>query len=594
MAARAMDDKLLQASAQGEVQKGRNATVQRRRRLGEILVEAGVITLEQLAEALAEQKRGGRHRGLGQVLVDMGLATERGIGEALALQLGLPHLDLREALPDEEAMLLLPEHLARRFQVIPVKVDGDTLTVGMVDPLDVLAVDDIHRRTGRVIQPAVITHEDFQRALNQYPALDESVETVITEIKAKARSEELGLEMGVDQLRALVDEAPVVRLVNMIIVQAIRRRASDIHIEPQEYRMRVRYRIDGALYNVMTPARDIQAAVVSRIKIMAEIDIAERRVPQDGRIAYRLEGREYDLRVSTVPTVFGEKVVMRILDKSATIVGLERIGILPADLLRFEAMIGKPHGIILLTGPTGSGKSTTLYSMLSRLNSTESNIITVEDPVEYQLAGINQVQVNPKAGLTFANGLRSFLRQDPDIIMVGEIRDEETARITIHAALTGHLVLSTLHTNDAPGAVARLVDMGIEPFLVASSMVGVVAQRLVRVLCDRCKQAFAPSTELLDRFGAIAATQRGTMTFYRPQGCDHCDNIGYRGRTGLFEIMLIDDTVRELVTKHASVAEIRQATTRAGMRTLAQDGFAKVLLGITSAEEVLRAVYVED
>jgi type IV pilus assembly protein PilB len=590
MAARAMDDKLVQAPAAADPPRGRPAAGPRRRRLGEILVQAGVISLEQLADALGEQKRGSRHRGLGQVLVEMGFATERGIGEALALQLGLEYVDLREVIPDEAAMLLLPEHLARRFQAIPIRQEGDTVTVGMVDPLDVLSLDDIHRRVGRLIRPAVITREDFQRALTQYPALDESVENMITEIKAKARPEEL----GVDQLRALVDEPPVVRLVNMIILQAIRQRASDIHIEPQEHRMRVRYRIDGTLYNVMTPAREIQAAVVSRVKIMAEVDIAERRVPQDGRIAYRAEGREYDLRVSTIPTVFGEKVVMRILDKSATIVGLERVGILASDLPRFETMISKPYGIILLTGPTGSGKSTTLYSILTRLNSTESNIITVEDPVEYQLPGINQVQVNPKAGVTFATGLRSFLRQDPDIIMVGEIRDEETARITIHAALTGHLVLSTLHTNDAPGAVARLVDMGIEPFLVASSIVGVVAQRLVRVLCDRCKQSFEPTADLLERFGAIAAAQSGPMTFYRPQGCEYCDNIGYRGRTGLFEIMVVEDNVRSLVTKQAPVGELRQAALRAGMRTLAQDGFAKVLLGITSAEEVLRAVYVED
>ncbi|HLJ61990.1 MAG TPA: type II secretion system ATPase GspE [bacterium] len=591
MAARAMDDKLVQIPVPGDAQKARPGAALRRRRLGEILVDAGVITLEQLAEALGEQKRAGRHRGLGQVLVDMGCATERGIGEALALQLGLRYVDLRETVPDEQAMLLLPEHLARRFQTIPIAIDGDKLTVGMVDPLDVLALDDVHTRTAREIEPVVITPEDFQRAINQYPALDESVETVITEIKAKALSKD---EMGVDQLRALVDEAPVVRLVNMIILQAIRQRASDIHIEPQEFRMRVRYRIDGALYNVMTPARDIQAAVISRVKIMADIDIAERRVPQDGRIAYKAEGKDYDLRVSTIPTVFGEKVVMRILDKSATVVGLERVGLLPVDFPRFDAMISRPHGIILLTGPTGSGKSTTLYSILNRLNSTESNIITVEDPVEYQLPGINQVQVNPKAGLTFANGLRSFLRQDPDIIMVGEVRDEETARITIHAALTGHLVLSTLHTNDAPGAVARLVDMGIEPFLVASSMVGVIAQRLVRVLCDRCKQPYLPPAELLDRFGALAAEQAGAATFYRPQGCDHCGNIGYLGRTALFEIMSIDDTIRSLVTKQASVADVRQAAIRAGMRTLGQDGFTKVLLGITSAEEVLRAVYVED
>src|SRR5579875_2276350 len=432
--------------------EGRRAATRRRRRLGEILVEAGLLTPERLEEALERQKRTGER--LGKVLLEMGIASEAEVARAVASQLGLEYLDLTQVLPDEQAMLVLPEHMARRYQVIPLRLADGKLTLGMVDPLDVLALDDVRRHTP-----------------------DE--------------------EMGLDRLRQLVDEAPVVRLVNQIILQAIRQRASDIHIEPQESRMRVRYRIDGILYNVMTPPRDIQAAVISRIKIMAEIDIAERRRPQDGRIAFKVDEREYDLRVNTMPTVFGEKVVMRILDKSAMMVGIDKIGLLPDTHRRFEQMMGKPYGIILLTGPTGSGKSTTLYSMLNRLNSTERNIITIEDPVEYHLPGINQVQVNPKAGLTFATGLRAFLRQDPDIIMVGEIRDEETARIAIHAALTGHLVLSTLHTNDAPGAVTRLVDMGIESFLVASSIIGVVAQRLVRVLCDRCKEAYSAPPDLL-------------------------------------------------------------------------------------------------
>jgi type IV pilus assembly protein PilB len=568
--------------------EGRRAATRRRRRLGEILVEAGLLTPERLEEALERQKRTGER--LGKVLLEMGIASEAEVARAVASQLGLEYLDLTQVLPDEQAMLVLPEHMARRYQVIPLRLADGKLTLGMVDPLDVLALDDVRRHTGYEIVPAVITLDDFQRTLNQYPALDENLEAMIREIRVRTPDE----EMGLDRLRQLVDEAPVVRLVNQIILQAIRQRASDIHIEPQESRMRVRYRIDGILYNVMTPPRDIQAAVISRIKIMAEIDIAERRRPQDGRIAFKVDEREYDLRVNTMPTVFGEKVVMRILDKSAMMVGIDKIGLLPDTHRRFEQMMGKPYGIILLTGPTGSGKSTTLYSMLNRLNSTERNIITIEDPVEYHLPGINQVQVNPKAGLTFATGLRAFLRQDPDIIMVGEIRDEETARIAIHAALTGHLVLSTLHTNDAPGAVTRLVDMGIESFLVASSVIGVVAQRLVRVLCDRCKEAYSAPPDLLRRLGVGETGHHAPVTFYRAVGCEFCNAVGYRGRTGIFEIMILDEVLRDLVAKEAPAAAIREAAVARGMRTLGEDGLEKILLGITTPEEVLRAVYVED
>jgi type IV pilus assembly protein PilB len=517
----------------------------------------------------------------------MGIGTEKGIGQAIATQLGLEFADLDEIVPDEQALLALPEHLARRYQVLPLGIRNGTPRVGMVDPLNVVALDDVRHFLGHEIEPMVIALDGFQRMLDQYPALDESIQALIGEIKADPEELELA------RLRTLVDEAPVVRLVNSIILQAIRQRASDIHIEPQETRVRVRYRIDGALYNVMTPPPHIKAAIISRVKIMADMDIAERRLPQDGRIELKVEHRDIDLRVSTIPTVFGEKVVMRILDKNPTLVGIEKIGLLAENRRHFETMITKPYGIVLLTGPTGSGKTTTLYTMLNRLNSTESNIITIEDPVEYQLTGINQVQVNPKAGLTFANGLRSFLRQDPDIIMVGEIRDEETARIAIHAALTGHLVLSTLHTNDAPGAVTRLINMGIEPFLVASSLIGVIAQRLVRVLCEKCKQPHPLPAEVLSRLGAATGAGAHTATIFRPVGCEFCNTIGYKGRTGLFEIMLVDDKIRTLVARHATVTEIKKAAVRSAMRTLGQDGLDKVMLGITSPEEVLDAVSVE-
>lgn len=563
------------------------AVTQRRRKLlGEVMVGAGFVAPQHLAEAIALQAANHRGERLGQVLLGMGAVTQQQVGHAIASQLGLDFVDVGAQPPDEHVLLALPEHLARRFRAIPLQVSPRRMTLGMVDPLDILAIDDVRRQTGREIDPAVITHDDFLRILNQYPALDQSVETMIQEIKTRGADDE-----ELDTLRRLVDDAPVVRLVNAIILQAVRRRASDIHIEPQEHRVRIRFRIDGTLYNVMTPPKHIQAGVASRVKIMAQMDIAERRLPQDGRIQADVDGRDIDLRVSTIPTIFGEKVVMRILDRGAALVGLDKIGLLSENRQRFESLMSAPYGIILLTGPTGSGKTTTLYGMLNRLNSTESNIITVEDPVEYQLLGVNQVQVNPKAGLTFANGLRSFLRQDPDIIMVGEIRDEETARIAIHAALTGHLVLSTLHTNDAPGAVTRLVDMGIEPFLVASSLVGVIAQRLVRVLCDRCKEAYTPSPEVRQRLGANDGLRvREPAAFYRPVGCDACQGIGYRGRTGIFEIMLMDDALKALVTSRTAANEIRDHAVRAGMATLAADGLAKVMLGSTSPEEVLDVV----
>jgi type IV pilus assembly protein PilB len=567
------------------------AVTQRRRKLlGEVLVEAGFIAPGDLAEAVALQDENHSRERLGQILLGMGAVTQKQVSHAIASQLGLEFIDLGARPPEEQVLLVLPEHLARRFRVIPLRVSPLRMTLGMVDPLDILAIDDVRRLTGREIDPAVITQDDFLRILNQYPALDESVETMIQEIKTRGAEDD-----GLDTLRRLVDDAPVVRLVNVIILQAVRRRASDIHIEPQEHRVRIRYRIDGTLYNVMTPPKHIQAGVASRVKIMAQMDIAERRLPQDGRIQINVDDREIDLRVSTIPTIFGEKLVMRILDRGSALVGLEKIGLLSENRQRFEALMGAPYGIILLTGPTGSGKTTTLYGMLNRLNTTESNIITVEDPVEYHLLGVNQVQVNPKAGLTFANGLRSFLRQDPDIIMVGEIRDEETARIAIHAALTGHLVLSTLHTNDAPGAVTRLVDMGIEPFLVASSLVGVIAQRLVRVLCERCKQAYSPLAEVRQRLGAPKDGRgRDPAVFYRPVGCEVCNGIGYRGRTGIFEIMLMDEALKALVTRQAAANEIQDHAVRAGMATLAADGLAKVMLGSTSPEEVLDVVSVNE
>ncbi|MDR7521004.1 MAG: type II secretion system ATPase GspE [Armatimonadota bacterium] len=559
----------------------------RRVRLGELLVEAGLITRAQLDQALQAQATTGDR--LGKVLVGMGLASQDAIAKAIANQLGIEYVNAQTVTIPDEVLTILPEPMIRRYQVLPLRLEEDALVLGMVDPLDVVALDDIRRFVEREVVPAAITPDGFQYAVNRYPALEGTLDQVIQEIRPADVGEE---EPGVDRLREIVDDAPVVRLVNLMLLQAVRQGASDIHVEPQENRLRIRYRIDGTLYEVMTAPRHVQAATTSRIKIMANMNIAERRVPQDGRIELRVDQREIDLRVSTVPTVFGEKVVMRILDKRSALVGIDKLGLLASDLPRFESLIAKPYGIILITGPTGSGKTTSLYAILNRLNKPEVNIITIEDPVEYQLNGISQVQINPKAGLTFANGLRSFLRQDPDIIMVGEIRDEETARIAIHAALTGHLVLSTLHTNDAPGAVTRLVDMGVEPFLVSSSVIGVVAQRLVRMLCSRCREPYTPEPEVVVRYG-LAGPGEPPPVIYRPKGCEACNQIGYKGRIGLFEIMLVDDEIRTLVVKSASADVLKRAAITSGMRTLQQDGVAKVVAGVTSLEEMLRVVFVE-
>ncbi|MDQ7850336.1 MAG: type II secretion system ATPase GspE [Armatimonadota bacterium] len=562
----------------------RVAPMRRRVPMGRILVEAGLLSEAQLERALQQQKETGER--LGRVIMSMGLASQEDIARAIAKQLGIDFVNLADVLLEEDVLLRVPEHIARRHHVIPISADDSSLVVGMEDPLDVVALDDLRKLTGLEIRPVVITPDAFQRALSQYPV---GVDQTLAEIRPAETYEE---EVATERLRAVAEDAPIVRLANQVIVQAIRQGASDIHVEPQEQRVRIRYRIDGALYSVMTPPKHVQAALVSRIKIMAGMNIAERRVPQDGRIEMRVDNRDIDLRVSTIPTVWGEKVVMRILDKQGAFVGIEKLGLLPEDHQRFERIITRPHGIILLTGPTGSGKTTTLYAILNRLNKVEVNITTIEDPVEYQLPGIAQVQINPKAGLTFATGLRAFLRQDPDIIMVGEIRDEETARIAIHASLTGHLVLSTLHTNDAAGAVTRLVDMEIEPFLVSSSVIGVIAQRLVRVLCQHCKQSYVPTPEMLKRVGL--ADLAPVPTFYRATGCEYCSNIGYRGRTGLFEIMPVDDTIKGLIVDRAPSGRIKEAAIAAGMRTLQTDGLAKVLNGTTSLEEVLRVVFVEE
>ncbi|MGH2349523.1 MAG: type II secretion system ATPase GspE [bacterium] len=560
--------------------------------LGQIMIDEGMVTSEQLEKAVQTQQRSGGH--LGSVLVEQGVITEQQLARALSIQWGLPVVELGALEIDPDDVKIIPHHLALRHKVLAIGRTKRKVRLAIADPLNVVAFDDVRLVTGLELEPVVAAPEDIVAAINRYYSggtnLEEAMRLAMAgDIEvAEDRSEEISLE----KLRTLVDEAPVVRLVNLLISQAIGDGASDIHVEPHRRTLQIRYRVDGILRDAMAPPKAMQQAMISRIKIMANLDIAERRQPQDGRIHVVIEGREYDLRVSTLPTVFGEKVVMRILDQSTAKLSLGKLGFASQMLETWNELTSKPYGMILVSGPTGSGKTTTLYATLNKLNTIDKNILTIEDPVEYQLARVNQVHVNPKAGLNFASGLRSFLRQDPDIIMVGEIRDRDTAEIAIQASLTGHLVLSTIHTNDAPSATTRLVDMGIEPFLITSSVIGVLAQRLARTICAHCKEPYAPPVEALHRLG-LAVNEGEEIVFYRGKGCDRCKGSGYRGRTGIFELMVMTDAVRELVLKGGSTAEIRGRAVAEGMRLLRDDGILKVLEGQTTVDELLRVVFVE-
>ncbi|MBI4715940.1 MAG: type II/IV secretion system protein, partial [Nitrospirae bacterium] len=457
------------------------------------------------------------------------------------------------------------------------------VTVAMVDPLNIFALDDLQRMTGLEALTVVSTEQDVVRAIDRYYGVTASMEEVVREHGLRTASERE--EIPAVGLETAVEDTPVVRLVNMVIHQAVRAGASDIHVEPDPDVLRVRYRVDGILREVMAPPKTLHPGVVSRIKIMSNLDISEKRVPQDGRVQLKVGEKEIDLRVSTLPTIFGEKVVMRILDKSGILLGLEEMALAPEVLGRVRKYIRRPHGLILVTGPTGSGKTTTLYAALNEINSPEKNLVTIEDPVEYQIKGINQIPVNTAVGVTFASGLRSILRQDPDVVMVGEIRDAETATIAIQAALTGHLVFSTLHTNDAPGAVARLVDMGVEPFLAASSLMMVLAQRLVRKVCPRCRKPLDPDPDLLRELGI---TRTPEMTFVEGEGCQDCRGLGYSGRIGVYELLEVDETIRKLIVGRVSSGEIRSAALKSGFIPLREDGFRKASRGMTTLEEVLR------
>ncbi len=549
--------------------------------LKEILINEGIVTPEQLVGAEEAQRKSGK--SLAQILMDMKLINEVTLTSVLAKRKGLSFVDLEDYEVNASAVAIISEEVARRYLVFPIDFEGDRLVVAMANPDDIVAIDDLRIVTGYDIKPVVSTESDILSAINHYYRMGEALGREIEGIM------EIEEEIPVEKIHEIAEEVPIVKLVNLVITRAIHDRASDIHIEPQEKDLRVRYRIDGVLHEVMRSPKRIQPALTSRFKIMAGMDIAECRKPQDGHCGLTVGGKAYDFRVATLPTVHGERVVLRILEKESILMDLNDLGFLPESLEKFKSSFTKPYGTILVTGPTGSGKSTTLYAVLNVLNIPEKNIVTIEDPVEYRLHGINQIQINPKAGLTFARGLRSILRSSPDIIMVGEIRDRETAQIAIEAALTGHLVLSTLHTNDAPGAITRLTEMGIPPFLVSSAVDCVQAQRLARRLCKGCKESYNPSTKALEEIG-FPLEGDDILTLYRPKGCSKCNDTGYKGRIGIYEIMLMSETIKRLTVEKATAEEIKEVAIAQGMKTLRQDGFEKVRLGITSIEEIMRVI----
>ncbi len=561
----------------------------RRTLLGALLVEENRVTPEQLEVALAEQRRDDTHRRLGEILVSLRFLSEPDLLQILSKQLDCPIVDLAKEPPTPDALEIVPSEFAMRHRLIPLRRNDDSLVVAMADPLDIHAIDDLNLLTGLDVAPMLAAPGEIRRLCEQF-----YMSKMIQDVKEAERAVDDEDSLDVADLQKMAKEELVIQMVNLIINQAIQDRASDIHIEPFDKELRVRYRVDGVLHEVSSPPKRFHAAVVSRIKILSDLNIAERRLPQDGRMRIRSSGRQIDLRVSTIPTVYGESCVMRILDKQTAMLGMTELGMERTMFTRFRRLIQEPHGIILVTGPTGSGKTTTLYAGLNEIYSVEKKIITVEDPVEYQLNGVNQIQVQPQIGLTFAGGLRSIVRQDPDIIMVGEIRDQETMEISIQAALTGHVVFSTIHTNDAAGAVSRLLDMGAEPFLVASSLIGIVAQRLVRLNCPRCREPYEEKPEVLREIGIDPALVK-REPLMKGKGCPECRGLGYRGRSGIYEMLTVDEQIRRMIIQRASASDIKQyAQKNQGMISMLADGRDKVLQGQTTIQEVLRVCQRED
>lgn len=587
-----------------------------RKDIADLLVEAQVMTPEQLEQVRDAQKTAPGE--IGQLVTDLGFATEKQVMQAKARQLNIPFVDLTTQKIDPNALNAVPETMARRHKVMPIFKNGNRLTVAMADVNNIMALDDLRSVSKMQIAPALSTEIAILDAIDRnYTGGDggtgnggggagagvsavlglqtsgggggglASVQDAIDSYKSRGEAD----EEDVDALAKVAEEAPIIKVANIVIQQAVAMGASDVHVEPDRRHVRVRYRVDGVLHEEMTVPKYIQAPLISRFKIMADMNIAERRIPQDGRIGVRKDGKDYDLRVSCLPTVYGEKIVCRILDKSSVMIGLAKLGFNPQTLARLEELIVQPNGMVLSTGPTGSGKTTTQYSVLHKINSVDKNIITVEDPVEYQLTGISQVQVNVKAGLTFGTALRSFLRQDPDIIMVGEMRDLETAEIAVEASLTGHLVLSTLHTNNAPSAVIRMVDMGVEPYLISATVIGVMAQRLARKVCSNCKEEYQVPASELRVLGYQPKEKDEMVSLAKGRGCEVCRHTGYKGRTGIHELMSMNDEIAELIVRRAPLADIREAAKANGMTELRQDGLEKVLAQVTTPEEIRKVVF---
>lgn len=556
-----------------------------RKLLGDILLENRLLSKSQLEEALTEQKN--TREKLGQVLVRRGFITEQQLLEVLEFSLGIPQVQLNQVKIDPAVVRLLPTTLIRKHYILPISVNQQRLTLGMVDPLNYEAIDDVRILTGLDVLPVLVSENDMNAAIQQFAALQ--VDSRMEKLLGELNQQSFGV-VEMDTAPDIEDDAPVIRMVNSILQQAVQVTASDIHIEPLEHDVRVRFRIDGELVEVFTLPKKSFAAIVSRIKIMGNLDISEKRIPQDGRTRMIIEGREIDFRISSLPSIHGEKMVLRILDRTHALMSLQDLGFSTVNLEKIAALIRRPHGMIVVTGPTGSGKTTTLYSILTEINVAESNIVTLEDPVEYSLVGINQVQINNKAGLTFPAGLRSILRQDPDIIMVGEMRDTETAELGVRAALTGHLFFSTLHTNSASGTIARMVNMGVENYLLSSSLIGVVSQRLIRRLCPYCKQDYQLDETVARRLGM---QEYVGQVFYRPQGCNRCRQAGYSGRMALHEVLVLGPQMRIAINNQVNSEDELEAIARQeGMITMREDGIAKALAGSTSLEEVMKGVFL--
>lgn len=558
--------------------------------LGKLLIEQNLISPQQWQECLEQHRHSGK--SLGKVLVDSGILTEEALLQNIANLARMKIVDLAKAEIDKEAVDKVPASVVQVYNIMPVKLQGNNLTVAISDPLNLQFLDDLRFTLGLNIQPVVAGEDRIQEKINQHYRVErESIPNLVSELAGKPVLPFLTKDKGgpgkfkPEGLAELAAQAPVVKLLNLIILEAIKDKASDIHFEPFGDEFKIRYRIDGQCVEVASPPKDLNLALASRIKVMANLDVAESRLPQDGRILTNVTGKKVDLRVSTLPTVFGESIVMRVLDKSVVSLSLDQAGLSDLDKDRLRRLIHKPNGIVLVTGPTGSGKTTSLYSCLKEINKIDSKIITAEDPVEYDIEGIIQVNIKPKIGLSFARCLRHFLRQDPDIIMIGEIRDKETAEIAVQAALTGHLVFSTLHTNDAPGAITRLLDMGVAPFLLTSTLSASLAQRLVRTICPACKERYTPDEQELSQLG-LTPVQAKNKSFYRGKGCPGCKNSGYKGRIGIFELFILDDKLRSLILERKSAQALREAATGAGMYSLREDGLNKIYEGVTTIEEV--------